>query len=64
MEDYYLNDFHRKSSEASQKAVADMLLHPYSREEAIAQVRRIKSGTTSKENANSERRNTTQHFVP
>ena len=58
MEHYYLNDFHRKSSEASQRAVASMLLHPYSRQEAIAQVLRIKNGTTSKENANSERRAT------
>lgn len=60
MEHYYLNDFHRKSSEALGKEVANMLLHPYSREEAIAQVQGIKSGTTSKENANSERRRKTE----
>ncbi len=41
-EDLYLNDFHRKNSMAAQREVQQMSLHPYSREQKIAQIRRIK----------------------
>lgn len=38
----YLNDFHKKSSEASQKEVKSMLKHPLSWEEARKQVMNMK----------------------
>ena len=56
MEDYYLNNFHCRNSEGCKKAIEEQSLHPYFREEAIAQIQRIKYGTASKEKANSERR--------
>ena len=52
----FINDFHRKNSMAAQRAVKQMSLHPYSREQKIAQIRRIKEhSATTKESANLER---------
>ena len=48
MERSYLNDFHKKSSEASQKEVESMLKHPFSREEILAQVKRLTTNTEGK----------------
>lgn len=42
MEHRYLSEHHRKRSEACQKEVEEMLKHPLSREEAIAQIQEIK----------------------
>ncbi len=36
MEDYYLNDFHCRNSEGCKKAIEEQSLHPYFREEVIA----------------------------
>ena len=52
MEDLYLNDFHRQNSEAAQREVSRMLLHPYSREQVLEQVARFKSHSASKRSAN------------
>ena len=41
-DDWYINDFHRENSMAAQREVQQMSLHPYSREQKIAQIQRIK----------------------
>ena len=41
-EDLYINDFHRKNSMAAQREVQQMSLHPYTREQKIAQIQRSK----------------------
>ena len=41
MEDHYLNEFHRKHSEAAGKEIDEMMKHPYSYEQALEQVQRI-----------------------
>ena len=53
---WFTNDFHRKNSMAAQREVQQMSLHPCSREQKLAQIRRIKEhSATTKENANLER---------
>lgn len=54
---YYLNATHRSSSMAAQREVASMLLHPYSREQKLQQIRSLHQQAASKEIANEERRN-------
>lgn len=45
MEKHYLNESHRKHSEAALEEVEEMLEHPVSYEEALAQVQRIKAAS-------------------
>lgn len=52
----YINDFHRENSMAAQRAVRQMSLHPYSREQKIAQIQMLRRlSASSKESANAER---------
>ena len=51
----YINDFHRQSSLAALKGEQYMLLHPYSREQKLAQINSLRQNTVSKENSNLER---------
>ena len=51
----FINDFHRSNSMAAQREVAIMSLHPYSREQKIAQIQSLKEGRNSKENSNMQR---------
>lgn len=53
---FYINDFHRTNSMTAQREVLRMSLHPYSREQKLEQIRKIKGLAISKENANAERR--------
>jgi hypothetical protein len=54
-ESWFINDFHRKNSMAAQREVQQMLLHPCSREQKLAQIARIHlHSATSKEKANAE----------
>jgi hypothetical protein len=46
-EGWFINDFHRKNSMAAQRAVKQMSLHPYSREQKIEQVQRLRSQSAS-----------------
>lgn len=39
---FYLNDYHRQCSEASQKEIASMLEHPYTFEQAKAQAKALR----------------------
>ena len=55
--DYYLNATHQENSMAAQREVASMLLHPYSREQKLQQIRSLHQQAASKEIANEERRN-------
>ena len=56
VEGLYINDFHRENSMAAQRAVRQMSLHPYSREQKIAQIQMLhKLSASSKESANKER---------
>ena len=41
-EGLYINDFHRENSMAAQRAVKQMSLHPYSREQKIAQIQMLR----------------------
>ena len=43
---WFINDFHRKNSMAAQREVQQMSLHPCSREQKLAQIRRIKEHKT------------------
>ena len=52
----FINDFHRSNSMAAQREVAIMLLHPYSREQVLAQVASLRRKAVSKESANAQRR--------
>ena len=46
----FINDFHRKNSMAAQREVQHMSLHPCSREQKLAQIRKIKEhSATTKE---------------
>ena len=55
-EDLYINDFHRENSMAAQREVQQMSLHPYTREQKLAQIARIRQHSAiSKEKANKER---------
>ena len=38
----YINDFHRENSMAAQRAVKQMSLHPYSREQKITQIQMLR----------------------
>ena len=38
LERSYINDFHRQNSMGAVKEVESMLLHPYSREQKLAQI--------------------------
>ena len=51
----YTNDFHRQNSMGAVKEVESMLLHPYSREQKLAQINSLRQNTVSKESSNSER---------
>ena len=51
----YINDFHRQNSMGAVKEVESMLLHPYSREQKLAQINSLRQNTVSKESSNSER---------
>ena len=56
VESWFINDFHRKNSLAAQREVQQMSLHPYSREQKLAQIAKIRHhSTTTKESANLER---------
>ena len=51
----YTNDFHRQNSMGAVKEVESMLLHPYSREQKLAQINSLHQKAVSKESSNSER---------
>ncbi len=51
----YINDFHRSNSMAAQREVQLMSLHPYSRQQKLAQIQRLKASSVSKKKANAER---------
>ena len=51
----YTNDFHRQNSMGAVKEVESMLLHPYSREQKLAQINSLRQKAVSKESSNSER---------
>ena len=51
LERSYINDFHRQNSMGAVKEVESMLLHPYSREQKLAQINSLRQ----KESSNSER---------
>ena len=55
LERSYINDFHRQNSMGAVKEVESMLLHPYSREQKLAQINSLRQNTVSKESSNSER---------
>ena len=56
VEGWFINDFHRKNSMDAQREVQQMSLHPCSREQKLAQIRRIREhSATTKESANLER---------
>ena len=56
-ESLFINDFHRKSSMAALREVQVMSLHPYSREQKLAQIASLHQNAVSKENSNERRRN-------
>ena len=55
LERSYINDFHRQNSMGAVKEVESMLLHPYSREQKLAQINSLRQKAVSKESSNSER---------
>ena len=55
LERSYINDFHRQNSMGAVNEVESMLLHPYSREQKLAQINSLRQNTVSKESSNSER---------
>ena len=56
MDGLYINDFHRSNSMAAQREVQRMSLHPYSRQQKLAQIAELHHmATTSKEKSNAER---------
>lgn len=56
LERSYINDFHRQSSLAALRGGGQyMLLHPYSREQKLAQINSLRQKAVSKENSNLER---------
>ena len=48
----YINDFHRQNSMGAVKEVQSMLLHPYSREQKLAQINSLHQRAASKESSN------------
>ena len=54
LERSYINDFHRQNSMGAVKEVESMLLHPYSREQKLAQINSLHQKAVSKESSNSE----------
>ena len=55
-EGLYINDYHRENSMAAQRAVKRISLHPYSREQKIAQIQMLRRlSASSKESVNAER---------
>ena len=54
LERSYTNDFHRQNSMGAVKEVESMLLHPYSREQKLAQINSLHQKAVSKESSNSE----------
>ena len=54
LERFYINDFHRQNSMGAVKEVESMLLHPYSREQKLAQINSLHQKAVSKESSNSE----------
>ena len=54
LERSYINDFHRQNSMGAVKEVESMLLHPYSREQKLAQINSLRQKAVSKESSNSE----------
>ena len=55
LEKSYINDFHRQSSLAALKGEQYMLLHPYSREQKLAQINSLHQKVVSKESSNLRR---------
>ena len=55
LERSYINDFHRQSSLAALKGEQYMLLHPYSREQKLAQINSLRQKAVSKESSNLQR---------
>ena len=55
LERSYINDFHRQSSLAALKGEQYMLLHPYSREQKLAQINALRQKAVSKESSNLRR---------
>ena len=51
----YTNDFHRQNSMGAVKGVESMLLHPYSREQKLAQINSLRQKVVSKESSNLRR---------
>ena len=51
----YTNDFHRQNSMGAVKEVESMLLHPYSREQKLAQINALRQKAVSKESSNLRR---------
>mgnify|MGYP007092392541 FL=1 len=48
LERSYINDFHRQNSMGAVKEVESMLLHPYSREQKLAQINSLRQKAVSK----------------
>lgn len=48
LEKSYINDFHRQSSLAALKGEQYMLLHPYSREQKLAQINSLRQNNRIK----------------
>lgn len=55
LERSYINDFRWMNSMGAVKEVESMLLHPYSREQKLAQINSLRQNTVSRESSNSER---------
>lgn len=55
LERSYINDFHRRNSMGAVKEVESMLLHPYSREQKLAQINSLRQKAVSKESSNLQR---------
>ena len=55
LERSYTNDFLRQNSMGAVNEVESMLLHPYSREQKLAQINSLRQKAVSKESSNSER---------
>lgn len=60
LERSYINDFHRQSSLAALKGEQYMLLHPYSREQKLAQINSLRQNNRIKSKLKSSMKNT-QH---
>lgn len=48
LERSYINDFHRQNSMGAVKEVESMLLHPYSREQKLAQINSLRQNNRIK----------------